>query len=83
LPVGQGTFDWPPMWMSQANGGVLNDFMMQSYLSSFEQKALALPAWPAFISTAFPRFLDIYQQAGWVLLMAISTTKTAIPFVKP
>jgi hypothetical protein len=64
LPIGQGAFDWPPMWMSQANGGVLNDFMMQSYLSSFEQKALASPAWPAFISTAFPRFHDIYQQAG-------------------
>jgi hypothetical protein len=64
LPVGQGAFDWPPMWMSQTNGGVLNDFMMQSYLSSFEQKALASPAWPAFISTAFPRFHDIYQQAG-------------------
>ena len=64
LPIGQGAFDWPPMWMSQANGGVLNDFMMQSYLSGFEQKALASPAWPAFISTAFPRFHDIYQQAG-------------------
>ena len=64
LPVGQGAFDWPPMWMSQTNGGVLTDTMMQSYLSSFEQKALKSPAWPAFVSTAFPRFHDIYQQAG-------------------
>jgi hypothetical protein len=38
--------------------------MMQSYLTSFEQKALTPPVWPAFISTAFPRFHDIYQQAG-------------------
>lgn len=64
LPVGQGAFDWPPMWMSGTNNGIVSDAMMQSYLSSFEQKALASPAWPAFISTAFPRFHDIYQQAG-------------------
>lgn len=64
LPVGQGAFDWPPMWMSQTNGGILTDTMLQSYLSSFEQKALRSPAWPAFVSTAFPRFHDIYQQAG-------------------
>jgi hypothetical protein len=64
LPVGQGAFDWPPMWMGQTNGGMLTDAMMQDYLSGFERKALASPAWPAFISTAFPRFHDIYQQAG-------------------
>jgi hypothetical protein len=64
LPIGQGAFNWPPMWMSQTNGGILTDAMMQSYLSGFEQKALKSPAWPAFISTAFPRFHDIYQQAG-------------------
>lgn len=64
LAAGQGAFDWPPMWMSQTNGGVLTDAMLQSYLSSFEQRALSSPAWPAFISTAFPRFHDIYQQAG-------------------
>ena len=50
--------------MSQTNGGILTDAMMQSYLSGFEQKALKSPAWPAFVSTAFPRFHDIYQQAG-------------------
>jgi hypothetical protein len=64
LAVGQGAFDWPPMGMSQTNGGILTDAMLQSYLSSFEQKALKAPAWPAFVSTAFPRFHDIYQQAG-------------------
>jgi Glycosyl hydrolase family 99 len=64
LSVGEGAFDWPPMWMSQTNGGVLSDAMLQSYLSAFEQKAQTAPAWPAFISTAFPRFHDIYQQAG-------------------
>lgn len=64
LPIAQGAFDWPPMWMSQTNNGVVTDSMMQNYLSAFEQKAQTAPAWPAFISTAFPRFHDIYQQAG-------------------
>jgi hypothetical protein len=61
LPVGAGAFDWPPMWMSQTNGGVLSTFALNSYLNSFQQNGAA---WPAFISTAFPRFHDIYQQAG-------------------
>jgi hypothetical protein len=63
LAAGQGAFDWPPMWMSSGNNGVVGDSMMQSYLAGFEQKALAAPAWPAFVSTAFPRFHDIYAQA--------------------
>jgi hypothetical protein len=63
LAAGQGAFDWPPMWMSSGNKGVVSDAMMQSYLANFEQKALAPPAWPAFVSTAFPRFHDIYAQA--------------------
>ncbi|HEV2455981.1 MAG TPA: hypothetical protein VGY98_17080 [Verrucomicrobiae bacterium] len=50
--------------MGQTGGGMLTDAMMQNYLSGFERKALASPAWPAFISTAFPGFHDIYQQAG-------------------
>ena len=63
LPAGQGAFDWPPMWMSQApgTGGVLSDAALQSYLAGFDQKAAA---WPAYISSAFPRFHDIYQRAG-------------------
>ena len=62
LPIGEGAFDWPPMWLSQTDGGVLTDSALQSYLTSFEQKALWL--WPAFVSTAFPRFHDYYAQAG-------------------
>lgn len=65
LSVGVGAFDWPPMSLSQTNivngEGVLTDSALQSYLSGFEQKAAA---WPAFVSTAFPRFHDIYHQAG-------------------
>jgi hypothetical protein len=63
LPAGQGAFDWPPMWVSQApgTGGVLSDAALQSYLTGFDQKAAA---WPACISSAFPRFHDIYQRAG-------------------
>jgi len=60
---GVGAFDWPPMWLSQApgTGGVLSDTALQQYLSRFEQKAAS---WPAFFSSAFPRFHDIYQPAG-------------------
>jgi hypothetical protein len=63
LPVGVGAFSWPPMWMSQApgTGGVLSEAALKSYLANFDQKA---GAWPAFISSAFPRFHDIYQRAG-------------------
>src|SRR5260221_8282185 len=63
LPVGAGAFNWPPMWMSQVpgTGGVLSDAALKSYLTSFDQKAAA---WPAFISSAFPRFHDIYQKSG-------------------
>jgi hypothetical protein len=58
-----GAFNWPPMWMSQVpgTGGVLSDAALRSYLADFDQKAAA---WPAFISSAFPRFHDIYQRAG-------------------
>jgi len=63
LPVGMGAFDWPPMWMSQApgTGGVLSGAALKGYLADFDQKA---GTWPAFISSAFPRFHDIYQRSG-------------------
>jgi hypothetical protein len=63
LPVSTGAFSWPPMWMSQVpgTGGVLSGAALKSYLADFDQKA---GNWPAFISSAFPRFHDIYQRAG-------------------
>jgi hypothetical protein len=63
LQVGAGAFDWPPMSMSQPMNGsnVLSDATLQTYLNSFQQKAAG---WPAFVSSAFPRFHDIYGQAG-------------------
>lgn len=63
LPVGDGAFDWPPMWLSQApgTGGVLSVAALESYLSTFQQNG---KLWPAYISSAFPRFHDIYQKAG-------------------
>ncbi|MGC9941294.1 MAG: glycoside hydrolase family 71/99-like protein [Verrucomicrobiota bacterium] len=63
LPVSLGAFSWPPMWMSQApgTGGVLSDAALRSYLAGFDQKA---DTWPLYISSAFPRFHDIYQRAG-------------------
>lgn len=62
LAVGAGAFNWPPMWMSQVpgTGGVLAGAALKSYLAGFDQKAAA---WPAFISSAFARFHDIYQRA--------------------
>lgn len=61
LPVGAGAFDWPPMYLSQTNSGVLSTNALNSYLANFQKNGAA---WPAFISTAFPRFHDIYAQAG-------------------
>lgn len=60
LPASLGAFNWPPMWLSQSpgTGGVLSEAALKSYLSAFEAKAAA---WPAFISSAFPRFHDVYQ----------------------
>ncbi len=60
---GAGAFNWPPMWLSVSPGahGVLSMTALNGYLSSFEQNAAA---WPLFISSAFPRFHDIYQPAG-------------------
>ena len=63
LAISTGAFSWPPMWISQSpgTGGVLSGAALKSYLADFDQKAVN---WPAFISSAFPRFHDIYQRAG-------------------
>jgi hypothetical protein len=47
--------------LSHTNGGLLCATVLKSYLDYFERRSTA---WPAFISSAFPRFHDIYQQAG-------------------
>jgi hypothetical protein len=63
LAAGIGAFDWPPMWLSQApgTGGVLSVAALEAYLSGFEQNG---SLWPAYVSSAFPRFHDIYQKTG-------------------
>lgn len=63
LAAGLGAFDWPPMWLSQqpGTGGVLSEASLKNYLVDFEKKSAN---WPACISSAFPRFHDIYQRAG-------------------
>jgi hypothetical protein len=61
LAAGFGAFDWPPMWMSGGGTNTLAPAQLQNYLDNFEQKA---GAWPGYISSAFPRFQDIYAQAG-------------------
>jgi len=63
LPAGSGAFNWPPMWLSQSpgTGGVLSTAALEGYLANFQQNG---SSWPAFISSAWPRFHDIYQPAG-------------------
>jgi hypothetical protein len=61
LAVGAGAFDWPPMWMTGGGTNVLTAAKLQSYLAAFDQKGAA---WPGFVSSGFPRFHDIYSQAG-------------------
>jgi hypothetical protein len=60
-PVGNGAFDWPPMWSSGGGTNRLTPARLQGYLASFQQNAAG---WPDFVSSAFPRFHDIYAQAG-------------------
>lgn len=54
-----GAFNWPPMWLSQSTGGTVTASALENYLSLFEQSG---SAWPAFVSSAFPRFHDIYAE---------------------
>ena len=61
LAVSAGAFDWPPMSLSGGGTNTLTQSELQGYLGNFEQKAAA---WPAFVSSGFPRFHDIYAQAG-------------------
>jgi hypothetical protein len=61
LPAGAGAFNWPPMSLSKTTEGVLATEALESYLADFQQSG---SSWPAFISSAFPRFQDIYAQAG-------------------
>jgi hypothetical protein len=60
-PVGAGAFDWPPMWMTGGGTNLLTPAQLQGYLANFQQTAAG---WPNFVSSAFPRFHDIYAQAG-------------------
>lgn len=61
IPAGVGAFNWPPMWLSQSSGGSLTAAALENYLAAFQQNGRS---WPAFISSAFPRFHDIYAEAG-------------------
>jgi hypothetical protein len=54
-----GAFNWPPMWLS--GGGTLSTSALENYSNSFQQNG---SSWPAFISSTFPRFHDIYAEAG-------------------
>ena len=65
-PAGAGAFDWPPMQLSQTTAQsptepVLSNTAMTNYLAAFDASGAS---WPAYVSTAFPRFHDIYAQAG-------------------
>ena len=61
VTAAQGAFNWPPMWQSATNNGVVSLEGLEAYLAGFEK---AGAGWPAYISSAFPRFHDIYLEAG-------------------
>jgi len=61
LAVGSGAFNWPPMWLSGGGSNTLTLAQLINYLAEFDQKACG---WPRFVSSAFPRFHDVYAQAG-------------------
>lgn len=60
-PAATGAFDWPPMSLSGGGTNTLTPAQLQGYLVNFDQKAAG---WPGSVSSAFPRFHDIYAQAG-------------------
>src|SRR5664279_2747987 len=66
-PAGKGAFDWPPMSQSSGNPLTLSGNQLQNYLVNFETTAKN-QAWPSFVSSAFPRFHDIYAQVGGTAL---------------
>ena len=59
LTAAEGAFAWPPMWMSP--GGTLSMDQVRDYLTTFELK---VSGWPVSAGGAFPRFHDIYAEAG-------------------
>ncbi|MCF8265875.1 MAG: glycoside hydrolase family 99-like domain-containing protein [Melioribacteraceae bacterium] len=58
-PVAEGAYPWPPMWKSE--NGVLSRSSLQVYLNDFYSKSAS---WDFLISSAFPGFHDIYEEAG-------------------
>ncbi len=59
--VGSGAFPWPPMWMTGGGTNVLTTNQLESYLSTFYSNG---NGWPASVGGGWPRFNDIYAQAG-------------------
>src|SRR5258708_39033983 len=60
-PAGMGAFPWPPMWMTGGGTNALTTNQLESYLGNFDAKGAG---WPAYVGGAWPRFNDIYAQAG-------------------
>lgn len=59
-PVAVGAYPWPPMWKSGGDK-ILSEPELTQYLDEFYQKA---NAWRYRVTSAFPGFHDIYQEAG-------------------
>ena len=59
-PVATGAFPWTPMSRSDVNG-ILQQSVLDSYLAQYYQKAAS---WAHVVTTAFPGFHDIYNEAG-------------------
>ena len=59
-PAAAGAFPWPPMWKSNTSG-VLTQDLLNSY---FDQYYAQAGSWQYLVTSAFPGFYDIYQEAG-------------------
>jgi hypothetical protein len=59
-PAAAGAYPWTPMHLSDPSG-ILQQSVLNSYLDQFYQQAAN---WTHVVTSAFPGFHDIYQQAG-------------------
>jgi len=60
-PVGTGAFPWPPMWLTEAGSKKLAPDQVDHYLAGFYASG---KDWAASVGGAWPRFHDIYAEAG-------------------
>lgn len=58
--VAAGAYPWPPMYKSNSSG-ILTESALNSYLDQFYRNA---ESWDYLVTSVFPGFKDIYEEAG-------------------